>query len=138
VYCEALGLPLVNHPSPLPELAGNEFLYADLPGLSLRHPEENRAHARFLESERIEGRILVLNAAYDTATLRDGYVAGRDLGATHVVFTHLDEVGQWGKLWDFLLDGELSPLFFCTGPSLTGDCEEDVISAILRKTLPSS
>jgi flagellar biosynthesis protein FlhF len=80
--------------------------------------------------------VLVLNAAYDTATLRAAYAAGRELKATHVVFTHLDEVTQWGRLWDFLLDGELQPLFLATGPSLTGDCEEDAFDAVARRTLP--
>lgn len=137
VFCEALGVPLTHYPSTLPATTGgNEFLYVDLPGLSLRHPAENQRMARFLDEENIAGRILVLNAAYDHATLRESYVAGRDLGATHVVFTHCDELGQWGKLWDYIFDGGLTPLFLSTGPSLTGDCEEDLLPAILRKTLP--
>lgn len=137
VFCEALGVPVANFPATLPATtSGNQFLYADLPGLSLRHPDDNRAMAKFLEQEKIDGRILVLNAAYDHATLRQSYLAGRELGATHVVFTHLDELGHWGKLWDYLFDGALTPLFLSTGPSLTGDCEEDTLAAILRKTLP--
>ncbi len=80
--------------------------------------------------------VLVLNAAYDRTALRDAYVAGRDAGATHLVFTHLDEVPQWGKLWDYLFDEDIEPLFLATGPSLTGDCEEDVPGAIVRRTLP--
>ncbi len=149
VFCEALGLALEYHApaseeetpvqgaSLAPEPAGG-FLYADLPGLSLRHPAENAAIARFLDREQFAGRVLVLNAAYDTAMLRRGYAAGRDLGATHLVFTHLDEVDHWGKLWDFLLEGELTPLFLATGPSLTGDLDEDVVAAALRRTLPGS
>jgi flagellar biosynthesis protein FlhF len=82
--------------------------------------------------------VLVLNAAYDSSTLHDAYAAGRELGATHLVFTHLDELTQWGKLWDYLLDDSLEPLFLATGPSLTGDCEEDVHGAILRRTLPGA
>ncbi|MBI3886700.1 MAG: flagellar GTP-binding protein, partial [Opitutae bacterium] len=137
VFCEALGVPVANYPAPLPATTGgNEFLYVDLPGLSLRHADDNRAIAQFLDTEQIAGRILVLNAAYDHATLRQTYLAGRALGATHVVFTHLDELGHWGKLWDYLADGGLAPLFLSTGPSLTGDCEEDTLAAILRKTLP--
>lgn len=137
VYCEALGVPVAHYPSTLPAAtSGNEFLYVDLPGLSLSNPADNRAMARFLNDEKIDGRILVLNAAYDHATLRQSYLAGRELGATHVVFTHLDELGQWGKLWDYLFDSSLTPLFLSTGPSLSGDCEEDFLAAILRKTLP--
>jgi flagellar biosynthesis protein FlhF len=153
VFCEALGLTLEYYAPPAAEenpspgaapaaepclSAAPGFLYADLPGLSLRSPADNAALSRFLERENFAGRVLVLNAAYDPAMLRRAYAAGRDLGATHLVFTHLDELEHWGKLWDFLLDGELTPLFLATGPSLTGDCEEDAVSALLRRTLPGS
>jgi len=120
-----------------PDEAGGS-LYADLPGLSLRAPEDNAALAKFLDREKFAGRVLVLNAAYDPAMLRRAYAAGRDLGATHLVFTHLDELEHWGKLWDFLIEGELTPLFLATGPSLTGDCEEAMIDAVLRRTLPGA
>src|ERR1019366_6853214 len=109
----------------------------DMPGLSLRNPAENTAILDFLNREKIEQRVLVLNAAYEPGALRAAYAAGRDLGATHVVFTHLDEITQWGRLWDYVLDGELEPLFLATGPSLTGDCEEQALEAIARRTLPS-
>ena len=67
--------------------------------------------------------------------VRDAHAAGRDLGATHLVFTHLDEVPQWGKLWDYLFDDALEPLFLSTGASLTGDLEDDVPGALARRTL---
>lgn len=144
VFCEALGLSLeyyapeiTEHPSTSGGPAGG-FLYADLPGLSLRSPTENADLSKFLEREKFAGRVLVLNAAYDTSMLRRAYAAGADLGATHVVFTHLDELEHWGRLWDFLLDGQLTPLFLATGPSLTGDCEEDPVAAVIRKTLPGA
>jgi flagellar biosynthesis protein FlhF len=156
VFCEALGLTLEYHapasdvaasaserpavataPTLSPEPEGG-FLYADLPGLSLRNPADNAALARFLDREKFTGRVLVLNAAYDHAMLRRCHAVGRDLGATHLVFTHLDEVEHWGKLWDFLLEGELTTLFLATGSSLTGDCEEDALNAVLRRTLPGA
>lgn len=145
VFCEALGLTLDyfapgqddNFVGCTPDETGCS-LYADLPGLSLRVPEDNAALAKFLDREKFAGRVLVLNAAYDPAMLRRAYAAGRDLGATHLVFTHLDELEHWGKLWDFLIEGELTPLFLATGPSLTGDCEEAMIDAVLRRTLPGA
>jgi flagellar biosynthesis protein FlhF len=144
VFCEALGVTL-DYFAPgqddgraAYEFAGEGALYADLPGLSLRSPGENAAIAKFLDRSEIAGRVLVLNAAYDAAMLRRAYAAGRDLGATHLVFTHLDELEHWGKLWDFLLEGELTPLFLATGPSLTGDCEEGMLDAVLRRTLPGA
>ncbi len=135
VFCEALGVPMARFPaSTRPSVAGG-FVYLDLPALSLRDQAANAPLARFLDREGIDQRVLVLNAAYDHATLRASYAAGRDLGATHLVFTHLDEVAQWGRLWDYLFDGALEPLFLATGPSLTGDCEEDVCGALVRRTL---
>jgi flagellar biosynthesis protein FlhF len=137
VFCEALGLSYQHYPVSL-AAAAPDFVYLDLPALSLRRPADNAALAAFFAEERIEGRVLVLNAAYDSAMLRDAYAAGRGLGATHLVFTHLDELTQWGKLWDYLLDDGLPPLFLATGPSLTGDCEEDVHGTMLHRTLPGA
>jgi flagellar biosynthesis protein FlhF len=138
VFCEALGVPLAHYPaSTLPATPGG-FVYFDLPALSLRDPAENVELARFLDGEHIAQRVLVLNAAYDAGAMRAAYTAGRELGATHVVFTHLDEVTQWGRLWEFLWDSGLEPIFLSTGPSLSGDCEEHVLDALVRRTLPAA
>ncbi len=136
VFCEALGVPLAHFPASTEPATDGGFVYFDLPGLSLHDPSANAAIGDFLAREKITERVLVLNAAYDHAVLRAGYAAGRSLGATHVVFTHLDEVTQWGRLWDYIIDGELTPLFLGTGPSLTADMEEDAFSALARRTLP--
>jgi flagellar biosynthesis protein FlhF len=136
VFSEALGVPLAHFPCETRPAVPGGFVYFDLPGISPRRASDNDALAAFLDREAINERVLVLNAAYDRASLREAYAAGRDLGATHLVFTHLDEVPQWGKLWDYLFDEEVEPLFLATGPSLTGDCEEDVPGAIVRRTLP--
>jgi flagellar biosynthesis protein FlhF len=135
VFAEALGVPLAHFPCETRPAVPGGFVYFDLPGIS-RRPADNAALGEFLDREEITERVLVLNAAYDRASLREAYAAGRELGATHLVFTHLDEVPQWGKLWDYLFDESLEPLFLATGPSLTGDCEEDVPGAIVRRTLP--
>jgi flagellar biosynthesis protein FlhF len=136
VFSEALGVPLAHFPCETRAAVPGGFVYFDLPGISPHRPADNQPVAEFLDREQINERVLVLNAAYDRASLRNAYAAGRDLGATHLVFTHLDEVPQWGKLWDYLFDEELEPLFLATGPSLTSDCEEDVPGAIVRRTLP--
>jgi flagellar biosynthesis protein FlhF len=138
VFCEAIGVPLAHYPASTRPATPEGFVYFDMPGMSLKHPSDNVALASFLEHEQIEQRVLVLNAAYESGAMRAAYAAGRDLGATHVVFTHVDEVSQWGRLWDYLLEGELEPLFLASGPSLTGDCEEDALDAIVRRTLPIS
>jgi flagellar biosynthesis protein FlhF len=136
VFAEALGVPLAHFPCETRPAVNGGFVYFDLPAVSVQRAADNAQLAGWLDREAINERVLVLNAAYDRASLREAYTAGRDLGATHVVFTHLDEVPQWGKLWDYLFDEEVEPLFLATGPSLTGDCEEDVPGAIVRRTLP--
>ncbi len=136
VFAEAMGVPLAHFPCETRPAVPGGFVYFDLPCLAPSRPAEHGAIADFLDREQINERVLVLNAAYDRASLREAYAAGRDLGATHLVFSHLDEVPQWGKLWDYLFDEEIEPLFLATGPSLTGDCEEDVPGAIVRRTLP--
>jgi flagellar biosynthesis protein FlhF len=138
VFCEALGVPMAHFPASTQPATPGGFVYFDLPGLSLRDPAANVPLADFLNREKITERVLVLNAAYGHAALRAGYARGRELGATHVVFTHLDELAQWGGLWDYLIDGGLEPLFLATGPSLTGECEDDVFDALIRRTLPVS
>jgi flagellar biosynthesis protein FlhF len=136
VFSEALGVPLAHFPCETRPAVPGGFVYLDLPAISVRRPKDNAPLAEFLDREAVNERVLVLNAAYDRASLREAYAAGRDLGATHLVFTHLDEVPQWGKLWDYLFDADIEALFLATGPSLTGDCEEDVPGAIVRRTLP--
>jgi flagellar biosynthesis protein FlhF len=135
VFGEALGVPVARYPAATEAAVPGGFVYFDLPSFSVDEPSENTALAGFLERERIAQRVLVLNAAYDHAALRAAYSAGRSLGATHLVFTHLDEVPQWGRLWDYLLDGALEPLFLATGPSLTGDCKEEVYRELVGRTL---
>lgn len=136
VYCEALGVPLAHFPASTEPATPGGFVYFDLPAISLRRPDDNAALRQFLDGEKIRDRVLVLNAAYDHSVLRAAYAAGVDLGATHVVFTHMDEVAQWGRLWDYLLDGQLTPLFLATGPSLSGDLAEDPLDAVAGRTLP--
>ncbi len=138
VFGEALGIR-VDHYAPgetATPAAPGEFVLADLPGLPAAGSREAGALSRFLEREQITGRVLVLNAAYDADALRAAYARGRDFGATHLVCTHLDETPRCGRLWEFLIEGELSPLFLSTGPGLTGELETDVLGRVLARTLP--
>ncbi len=137
VFGEALGVPVEHYaPGFGAAGAGEGFLFADLPALPAAGSAEDRALRQFLDAEAFDGRVLVLNAAYEADGLRAAYARGLELGATHLVCTHLDETPRWGRLWEFLLEGELSPLFFATGPGLTGDMRADVLDALLARTLP--
>lgn len=136
VFCEALGVSLEHYAPGATGAPSGDFLLADLPGLPAPGSRAERECSRFLEREAITGRVLVLNAAYDADALRAAYARGRDFGATHLVCTHLDEAPRCGRLWEFLIEGELAPLFLGTGPGLTGELEMDVLGTVLKRTLP--
>jgi flagellar biosynthesis protein FlhF len=119
-------------------ILGSDPVALECDALSLTDPEARRMQRRRLDRDQISTRILVLNALYDVATLQRIASAGREVGATHVVFTHLDELTEWGRLWELLVEGELSPLFLSTGPSAVGSREDDVVAAVLRRTVPGA
>lgn len=135
VFAELLGLGFARQTLPV-DRTGAAFSYFDLPPLSLTRPEENEKLREYLDDQAIPGRVLVLSALHDPALLRQACAIGQDLGCTHLVFTHLDELPLWGKLWDFLIDAPLTPLLLSLGPSQTGECETDVVGAALRRTFP--
>jgi flagellar biosynthesis protein FlhF len=134
-YAELLGIDHARVPGPEGEA---QFAACDLPPLSLTREAENARLRRWLDAESIAGRVLVLSSLGDPALLRRACGVGRDLGCTHLIFTHLDELPQWGRLWDFLVESPFVPLFGCTGPGLAGECETDVVGAVLRRTFPGA
>lgn len=136
VFCELLGVEFTRQ-APEPAAAvSSDFSYFDVPALSLTRPEENARLRSFLDENRIPGRVLVVSGLLDSAVLRQACSAGMDVGCTHIVFTQLDELPQWGKLWDFLIEAPLAPLMATLGPSLSGECETEVVGAVLRRTFP--
>ncbi|WP_221030245.1 hypothetical protein [Actomonas aquatica] len=140
VFCEALGVNLqhVDGTTPMgPHNRNQDFVLADLPSLRLGRQQDEHL-ADFLDQSGFTSRVLVLHALHDRAALQSAYSVGRELGATHVVFTHVDELAHWGKLWDFLLEGAVTPLFLGTGPSLVGELETEAVDAVLRHTIPGA
>lgn len=136
VFAELLGVDFARQMPAAADVAEGRFCYADLPALSLTREEENRRLRAFLDQSAIFGRVLVVSGLLDVAVLRQACAAGQAVGCTHIVFTQLDELPQWGKLWDFLIEAPLTPLLATLGPSLSGECETDVIGAVLRRSFP--
>lgn len=132
LHCELLGVPCRRHPAPAETEPARR--YYDLPAFAPGHRPELRRLQRFLEEERIEGRVLVLPALYDAGLLRTFCGWARELGATHTVFTHCDTLPSWARLWDFALDPACPILFLGTGPNPAGDCELEVLPALLRRS----
>ncbi len=137
VIAEAMGVPMEHYLPGLSEAeTGDAQLWVDLPALPAAGTPNWQEYADFLETEQIEGRVLVLNALYAPAALRSAFARGCEMGATHLVFTHMDEAEQCGHLWEFLIDGELIPLFASCGAGLMGDLATDVVECLIQRTLP--
>lgn len=132
-YCEVLGVPMFRSPAETVELDDDSILYLDLPGLVPDGKADDDVRA-ILDRLEIESRILVVNGAYDADLMAEALTAGERLGATHAIYTHLDELRRWGKLWRFVLHRNLQPLFFSTGPNLAGDREDDPVNSLLNRT----
>ena len=137
VFCDAMGVPCARAAEDVPDLDPATLLYVDLPGLSL----DDRDQVQLLSDEITPlgptSHVLVVNAAYDAAVLKHLCRAGEEIGCTHLVLTHCDELIHWGKLLDVLLGSNLTPLFLSMGQNVAGDLEENVIPAILARTFPS-
>jgi flagellar biosynthesis protein FlhF len=138
MFCEALDVPLLRSAYEFEHVPDDHRLYLDTAGFPLHDAAAWRDLGRMLGEFYVESRVLVLNAAYDIDLLKRAYALGCEAGATHVVFTHLDEIHHWGKLWDLLLCGSLEPLFFSCGQNVSGEVSEDVFELMAERILGPS
>jgi flagellar biosynthesis protein FlhF len=138
VFCEALGVRCARSMADVPALSPGQTLFVDVPGVVPGRRGEVEELTRALDPLFTTSRVLVLNAAYDAALIKRAYDFAEQAGCTHVVFTHLDELTHWGKLWDFLLGQRLTPLFLGTGSNVAGDLEQNVFDAVLARTFPDA
>ncbi|MDD5350904.1 MAG: hypothetical protein PHQ12_11900, partial [Chthoniobacteraceae bacterium] len=136
VFCDVLGVPLVRSLNSLPQLAVGETLFVDLPGIATGNRGDIAETRNLLAALPPSSRILVVNAAYETSLIREAYRMGSDLSASHVIFTHLDELTQCGKLWEFILAPALTPLFISSGQNIAGDFSEAVFDTVLDRSFP--
>lgn len=136
-FCEALGVHLLRSPGELADVPSDGTVYFDVPGTPLSGPPARRLRQIF-EDQKIDSRVLVVNAAYDREVIQHAYTQAAALHASHVVFTHVDELPRYGKLWEFVLDQNMAPLFACTGRNLAGDCETNVLELLVERTLSVS
>jgi flagellar biosynthesis protein FlhF len=135
-FCEAMGVPLVRDSSDAMGGDSDETLYIDFPGISADNRADIAELSYALNRHLVVGRVLVVNAAYDAELIKRAYAFGEELAATHVVFSHLDELVHWGKLWEFVLGQRLQPLFLSAGQNLAGDFSEQIFDSILERTFP--
>ena len=134
MFCEALGVPLLRTRNELKKIDEDTNLYFDIPGMVLTGKNVRHLQKTFDELC-IESRVLVVNAAYERQLIQEAYTRAGSLGATHVVFTHVDEIPRCGKLWEFVLDDGLVPLFASTGQNIAADFDRHIIDLLVRRTL---
>jgi flagellar biosynthesis protein FlhF len=136
IFCEVIGVTLFREPSNLPSVSDSSPLYLDFPGLSLSHMDDWVETKETLDHLKVQTRVLVLNGAYDRQVLLKNISSGRHLGATHIAFTHFDELSNSTKLWPIILQSGLSPLCICNGQNVTGDFTTSVLNQMIAKTFP--
>jgi len=132
MYCEALNVPFLRSTDELEASQGR--IYLDLAGVPLQDQRAWRGLGHLLSEFYVDTRVLVVNAAYESNLIRSTFDRAREVEATHVVFTHLDEIQHWGKLWEPLMEGGLNPLFFSRGQNISGDVGEDMLGMLVEKT----
>jgi flagellar biosynthesis protein FlhF len=136
IFCEVVGVTLFREPENLPEISEPNPLYLDFPGLSLSHVDDWVETKETLDHLDVRTRVLVLNGAYDRQVLLKNISSGKHLGATHIAFTHFDELSNSTKLWPIILHSGLSPLCICNGQNVTGDFTTSVLNQMIARTFP--
>jgi flagellar biosynthesis protein FlhF len=136
IFCEVVGVTLFREAGSLPEISESSPLYLDFPGLSLSHVDDWVETKETLDHLDVRTRVLVLNGAYDRQVLLKNISSGKHLGATHIAFTHFDELSNSTKLWPIILRSALSPLCICNGQNVTGDFTTSVLNQMISRTFP--
>ena len=137
-FCEIMTAPLYRSVEEVEEVSDERPLFVDMPGVNFSDAHSVSECRETLDELGVEERILVINAAYESEMIAEALTAGERIGATRVVFTHLDETRRAGKLWKFLVNGRALPLFFSHGMNPAGDYTSDTFSYLLEKTFPQS
>ncbi|MDQ8182330.1 hypothetical protein [Pelagicoccus sp. SDUM812005] len=137
VFCEIMGVGLARSAQEVGETDESRPLLVDLPGYSLADSSSVVACRATLDELGIDERIVVVNAAYETELIADMLATGESIGATKVIFTHLEETRKAGKLWKFLLNRRMEPLFFSEGPNPAGEYTMETYSYLLERSFPN-
>ena len=136
IFCEVVGVTLFREPGNIPQIGENSPLYLDFPGLSLSHIDDWVETKETLDQLEVTTRVLVLNGAYDRQVLLKNISSGKHLGATHLAFTHFDELSNSTKQWPIILHSGLAPLCICNGQNVTGDFTTSVLNQMIARTFP--
>ena len=137
VFCKALGV-LCFKANSLKKLDATNPIYLDMTGPSLKDKATWELLGQKLNDLGLESKVWVIQAAYDEELILENIHLARDLGATHLAFTHLDEVYRFNKLWDSLLFSGLSPALCSYGAGVSGEATFDILQFLLSKAFPDT
>jgi flagellar biosynthesis protein FlhF len=133
VHCELLGLQAERFWTPTDAQA--DLLFVDLPGVDANDPSALEALREQLAELPQPHLHLVLNAACETQILLKQIRQFEMFAPEDLIFTHLDEVQQRVKLWNFVLGTNLPLGFLSAGQKIPGDfCRAESVSLFPRET----
>ena len=136
VFCNVLGIKFINElDKDTDEIVEENTVFCDSDGFSFNSEEDISSMKTKLTKWNVDTRILVLNATCESEFLDHCFSKATQLGATHFVLTHMDEVIAASKLWKYILNSGLSPLLFTYGQNLTSDFTQNMFSFLLNKSL---
>jgi flagellar biosynthesis protein FlhF len=96
LFCDVLGVPMMRDGQD--STSGEaDVLYVDLPGLPMSEKGQWKALRGRLDSLKVKTRVLVVNSMYESSLIGASFDLAEDMGATHLVLTHMDELDQRGK-----------------------------------------
>jgi len=88
-----------------------------------------------VEDQGEAGRVLVLNAAYDSAVLQAQVRAFSGFELEGVIFTHMDEVQRYGGIWNVVLGTKVPGLYFSSGQNIPGGFDRATPDFLISKQL---
>jgi flagellar biosynthesis protein FlhF len=135
MYCEVLGLRCVDSVREL-ERNNEGKLYVDIPGYNLNNAGELNRIGKSLDELDIEGRVMVLNAAYQRAIQKRFLLSASSINIGHVILTHVDEMESFEHLWHYVFDSDRTLVFLSNGQNIAGDRIDDPFGFLLQRTFP--
>ena len=137
VYSEILGVPVERCRADATQSRPSEISFVDLPGVNPNDTEAMKNLAAQIASFPRAQVHLVLNSAYETATLLSQLRAFSALPISDLIFTHLDEEQRWGKLLNFCFGIKVPITYLSAGQNVPGDLIPTSLEKILSRVIPS-
>ncbi len=137
VYAEVCGASVHRHWEPVRGPGGGDGAveWVDLPGIDWTDRGQVEELRGLVEVQGEVGRVLVLNAAYDSAVLQAQVRAFSGIELEGVIVTHMDEVQRYGGIWNVVLGTKVPGLYFSSGQNIPGGFDRATPDFLISKQL---